>query len=199
MELRENNQDLQEELQTVQDQLVQLMMTKTASSAVQNVERDAKILRTGLPRGTFQLEDTAEIVDLLMADEEQFDRLAVLWEDESRPLLKQIRNRFRQVLAEREESVARQKEAELQSLLREFRQQMNVLRNENVDLRLEVGRMRYQVIPGGLHSPQTRLDIDSNNWLQGPPPPDLLSSPPPPPLVGISEVLHFTLFMYNIV
>lgn len=172
-DLRDNNSELQEQLQDAQDQLEALLSEKrTDASGKPDTETDPSLasnrLFTTLEWDSVEGELT--ISELLFAGEEVF-------QDFVKPLTPSLRSQLveaRQLMermfkgSEADKKQAFDVEQERSELIL-ARQRVNMLELENEELRLAVARQRYEHHPG--------------NPSSGPPPPPIA----PPPLACPSQ------------
>ncbi|KAK7116372.1 titin homolog [Littorina saxatilis] len=204
VDLRDNNRELQEQLQEAQDQLERILTAQAQDSRSSRNSGSGSNIPGRSSNPT--LEDLNVLVTskILVASETEFEAEASAWSEEFRQAFRQVRQSFAKRMEERwrgneiRQSVGQQQEADHQGLLlQQARQQINNLKNENAELRVSVGKMRYNVDSLSANSaPSLALSYPSSEEKEEeeeiedmplPPPPNPI---PPPPLSRSLIPLH---------
>ena len=191
-DLRDNNRELGEQLQEAQDELERLL---AARAKEQQSPRQRRVSDPTLQ----DLQSALALARLVETPDEKFysEHHEREFSTESWQLLLQAREDFARGEAKRNSQYQSQlqqeaaKEEQFRLLLQEARQQLNNLKNENAELKLSVGKMRYNVDslvgePVAPPPPLAETEKRASGLVEEPvpPPPDPL---PPPPLAETAE------------
>ena len=162
-DLRDNNRELQEQLQEAQDQLEQVLIAAT------------KVPKSPRP-STYSTQAVLAAAALLAAGEEQFNNSLTSLDETSQQHLLHARQSLFKTMENKQVKQLQQlkqegadREHQLNLALQEARQRLNSLEVENGELKVNVGKMRYS--------------MDGPSVAPLPPPPRPV---PPPPLAEAS-------------
>ncbi|XP_076443384.1 uncharacterized protein LOC143281952 [Babylonia areolata] len=209
-DLRDNNRELQEQLQDAQDRLEQLL---TASARVPRASQQhpspASLAR--------DLQYALTLSKLLIASEDHFQLGLMSWGSESQQQLLEARETFSQAMEERQSKQRSQWEKRLQQEVsegkhlnlglqaarRRLNEQLTFLEAENADLRVTLGKLQHKTADASVKLPPPGKLVSDDPTASGYEKPpvvnvqqsasrDGLPSPPrplpPPPLPAAGDV-----------
>ncbi|KAK7496092.1 hypothetical protein BaRGS_00012793 [Batillaria attramentaria] len=148
-DLRDNNRELQEQLQGAQDQLEALISQRRSSSGHPDTHKYSPVQELHFAlEGDYTFGEKMSLSELLFVREDVFqDKVAALDPSLQSQLL-EARRSMQQMLQDRETASSLGFAEEVKSELVEARQRANQLKMENEELRLMIARQRYEHHPG---------------------------------------------------